>query len=136
MFRTQLPRLYELPDLIADRISPNAYFPADFETRLHGEPSPLSLFVCWEKKFQFLDEGAWKALKNEAAPYLTRRDPRRGWHQLFDIRPGRRVWTAEEHWVLDSLLHSSVDHEDARSRGYPRFQTDFVRSKDNQHLGF
>ena len=85
MFRSRLPRLYELRDLIPDLASPDAYFPADFETRLMGEPSPLSVFDCWEKKLQFLDEEAWKALKNEAAPYLTRRDPRRRWRQLFDI---------------------------------------------------
>jgi hypothetical protein len=85
MFRAQLPRLYQLRDLIADLASPDAYFPADFETRLQVEPSPLSVFACWENKLQFLDEESWKVLKNEAAPYLTRRDPRRGWHQLFDI---------------------------------------------------
>jgi hypothetical protein len=65
--RRQLPRLFELRDLIADPASPDEYF-QDFETRLQGEPSCLPVFVCWERKLQFLDEEAWKALKNEATP--------------------------------------------------------------------
>ena len=84
MFRAQLPRLYELLDLIADPASPKAYF-QDFETKLQVEPLCLPVYACWEKVFQILDEDAWKALKDEAAQYLTCRDKRRGWHQLFDI---------------------------------------------------
>lgn len=84
MFRAQLPRLYELLDLIADPASPKAYF-QDFETKLQVEPLCLPVYACWEKVFQILDEDAWKAQKDEAAQYLTCRDKRRGWHQLFDI---------------------------------------------------
>ena len=84
MFRAQLPRLYELLDLIADPASPKAYF-QDFETKLQVEPLCLPVYACWEKVFQILDEDAWKAQKDEAAQYLTCRDKRRGWPQLFDI---------------------------------------------------
>ena len=83
MFRIQLPRLYELRDLIADRTSPDAYF-HDFETLLQDDLA-MAAFVRWEQKLQHLDAHAWKALKDEASQYLTRRDPRRGHHQLFDI---------------------------------------------------
>jgi hypothetical protein len=83
MFRIQLPRLYELRDLIADRTSPDAYF-HDFETLLQDDLA-RAVFIRWEEKLQLLDAHAWKALKDEASQYLIRRDPRRSHQQLFDI---------------------------------------------------
>jgi hypothetical protein len=84
MFRAQLPRVYELKDLIPDPDSPDAYF-KDFETRLQTSPLAKACFTGLEKKLQYLHEDAWTALKNEAAQHLTRRDLYRGWPQLFDI---------------------------------------------------
>src|ERR1022692_3041489 len=82
MFRAQLPRLHELRDLIPDTAR-DAYF-RDFETLLRGELAKAE-FVRWEEKLKYLDGDAWNALKDEASPYLTRKDPRRGYYQLFDI---------------------------------------------------
>jgi|ERR1035441_5310122 hypothetical protein len=83
MFRSHLPRLYELRDLIPDPDSPDAYF-QDFEAVLQDHLAK-AVFAGWERKVQDLDEDAWKTLKGEASQYLRCRDPRRGWYQLFDI---------------------------------------------------
>jgi hypothetical protein len=84
MFRTQLPRVYELRDL-TDPASPDAYF-QDFENRFQDRPDWRRAFIRWEKEFQGLDSHAWAFLKSEASQYLVRKDPGgRGSHQLFDI---------------------------------------------------
>jgi hypothetical protein len=83
MFRAQLPRLYDLRDLTADTASRDAYF-HDFEALLRDELARAA-FVRWEQKLQCLDGDAWKALKDEASQYLTRRDACRGYYQLFDV---------------------------------------------------
>lgn len=84
MFRTQLPRIYELWDLISDPASPDAYF-HDFEDRFQNRPDWRQAFVCLEKELQGLDNDAWGALKSEASPYLVRRHLSRAWEQLFNI---------------------------------------------------
>ena len=85
MFRTQLPRIYELWDLISDPASPDAYF-HDFEDRFQNWPDFRQVFIRWQKELQGLDGGAWGFLKSEVSPYLIRRDQSgRGWQQLFDI---------------------------------------------------
>jgi hypothetical protein len=85
MFRAQLPRVYELRDLIADLASPVSYF-QDFENRFQDRPDWRRAFVCWEKEFQGLDNDAWTFLKSEASPYLVHKDRiGRGWQQLFNI---------------------------------------------------
>jgi hypothetical protein len=80
VYRKQLPRLYELKDLIADPSALNAYF-RDFERKLR-EPELLLEACRWEEQLEGLDADAWRCLKSEATPYLERRDPGRGWHQL------------------------------------------------------
>jgi len=84
MFRTQMPRIYELRDLIPDPRSPDAYFQnfdenvQDFHVR--------QIYARWETELQGLDEDAWEFLKCEASPYLIHKDRSgRGWQQLFDI---------------------------------------------------
>jgi hypothetical protein len=83
VFPAQLPRLYELRDLIADPTSPDAFF-QDFENKLqHAEIR--CVYERHEKSLRGLDDNAWSFLKSEATPYLTTKDAGRGWHQLFDI---------------------------------------------------
>ena len=87
MFRTQLPRIYELWDLISDPASPDAYFPQNFETLLQTS-LPMAAYTHIEKKLQYLDVDAWKPLRDEASQYLTVKDPKRGWQQLFENLEG------------------------------------------------
>lgn len=79
-----LPRLNELRAHIHDANDPNAYF-RDFENSLREIPPKLKQFRDLETELQLLDSDAWTYLKAEAIPYLTRRDPNRGWEQLFNI---------------------------------------------------
>ncbi len=80
LFRAQLPRLFELKDLCKDK--PQRYFP-DFVNVLCSSAT-FALYRSWEQTLQCLDDAAWKALKDKAAPRLVLRDRRRGWHQLFE----------------------------------------------------
>jgi hypothetical protein len=83
-FRSQLPRFYELKDLLNDPLHPDAYFHTldDFLKNRSG----FETFTLWENELRGLDPVAWESLKNKASPYLTRRDKNgRGWQQLFDI---------------------------------------------------
>jgi hypothetical protein len=82
-FRSQLPRFYELKDLITDPSAPTPYFQG-LEDRLQT-PEWFAVFSAWEKQFQGLDNKAWELLKTEAVPYLDKKDPCRGWQQLYDI---------------------------------------------------
>jgi hypothetical protein len=85
MFRAELPRLYELRDLIADPSSKNAYF-QNFEDRLRDSPHHvMRIYSDWEKDLDAMDDTAWLSLKTEAAPRLMARHSNRGWEQLFDI---------------------------------------------------
>jgi hypothetical protein len=80
--RSQLPRFYELKDLLVDPSHPDAYFQS-FENLLRDE-SCFDTFARWEKELQGLDTDAWQCLKGKASPYLKRKDNCRGWQQLFD----------------------------------------------------
>jgi hypothetical protein len=84
MFRSRLPRLYELKDLIADPSSPAAYF-QNFEKDLRDSEHVREVYGHWERALQCLDDQAWLYLRNEALPYLMVRDGGRGWHLLFNI---------------------------------------------------
>ncbi len=85
MLRTELPRLCELRDLIADPSSPDAYF-HNFDSYLQDSNNVREIYDRWEKDLQGLGDNAWGFLKNEASPYLVRKDRSgRGWQQLFDI---------------------------------------------------
>jgi hypothetical protein len=83
MFRKQWPRIYELWDLIADPSSPDAYLPE--EDVLRSSSLAQEFYASLEKELQGLDEDPWKSLRSEAARYLSVRDKRRDWHQLFNI---------------------------------------------------
>lgn len=82
-FRSQLPRFYELKDLLNERSHPDAYFQS-FEDRMQDE-TWFDTFSLWEKELQALDPMAWEFLKSKARPYLKRRENGRGWQQLFDV---------------------------------------------------
>ena len=84
MFRQEMPRVYELRDLITDPSKPCAYF-QDFDDSIRDEPSKKRIWLAREREFQRLDPESWQFLKNEALPYLMTRDPRRKWQQLIAI---------------------------------------------------
>jgi hypothetical protein len=83
--RNELPRLFELKDLIEDPSHPDAYF-RDFEHMLQ-DPSCFETFTGWEKELESTDPVAWDDLKRKSARYLEHRDRKkgRGWQQLFDV---------------------------------------------------
>lgn len=84
MLRMEMPRVYELRDLIADRSNPSAYFQT-FDDSLRHAPSKKLVWLAREREFQRLDDESWQFLKNEALPYLMARDAQRGWQQLISI---------------------------------------------------
>lgn len=84
MFRSKLPRLYELKDLITDPSSPCAYF-QNFEEKLQQSDHVMDVYGRWERALQSLDESAWLYLSHEALPHLVVRDSSRGWQSLFNI---------------------------------------------------
>lgn len=93
MFRSEMPRVYELQDLIADRSASNAYF-QKFDTTLRGEPEKRKTWLARERTFQRLDQKAWTFLKKEAQPYLTKPDSKgRGYQQLISML--NQAWAYE-----------------------------------------
>jgi hypothetical protein len=118
MFRGQLPRLYELRDLIDDPSSPDAYF-QNFDKHIQDSTNARDIYDRWEKDLQSLDNGAWEFLKNEASPYLTHRDHGgRGWQQLFDILNQARAYNYFENIGASKL------------RFIPRARQDSTRTPD------
>ena len=84
MCRNELPRAYELRDLVADPTKPDAYF-SDFNASLQQHPEKKAIWLAREREFQQLDPASWRYLKEEAFPYLARRDPGRGWEQFVAV---------------------------------------------------
>jgi len=81
-FHREFPRFYELKDCIANPGTPDAYF-QNFDANL--EKSWIrEVYLRWEWALQALDVDAWKQLKADVVPRLTRRDHGRGWQALFD----------------------------------------------------
>lgn len=98
MSRSELPRVYELIDLIEDRAHHNSYF-QNFEHSIEEGVEKRSVWLAREKELQRLDRNAWEFLKNEAFPYLTARNHRgRGWEQLISILNQTRAYN----FLLDS----------------------------------
>lgn len=89
MFRSEMPRVYELRDLIEDQDSPRACFPNFDKFILDQDPSLDSMKQVWlayEREFQRLDAASWKNMKDEARPYLNSfSDEGRGQEQLISI---------------------------------------------------
>jgi hypothetical protein len=83
VYRKELPRVFELHDLVQPSSSPEAYFP-DFEKSLSEIRPKLKQFRDIEHDLRGLDAEAWAFLKSEVAPLLASKDPKRGWQSLFD----------------------------------------------------
>ena len=85
MFRQEMPRVYELQDLISDRSASGAYF-QNFDHSIRDEPEKRKTWLARERVFQRLDPESWQFLKSEANPYLEKRNTRgRGHQQLISI---------------------------------------------------
>ena len=84
-FRNELPRVYELRDMLEDPSHPDA-FPQDLEETL-GNSRALGAFRKLERWLDELDDAAWQDLREKAAPRLVskQRKSGRGWQALFDI---------------------------------------------------
>jgi hypothetical protein len=83
MYRRELPRIFELHDLIMPSSSPDAYF-RNFEKSLSEIRQKLKQFRDIEGDLQGLDADAWTFLKSEVAPLLRVKHSTRGWQALFD----------------------------------------------------
>ncbi|MCY4374768.1 MAG: hypothetical protein OXC31_13425 [Spirochaetaceae bacterium] len=85
-FRNELPRVYELKDMLDEPSHPDAYF-QDFEEGLENSTSKLNAFRGLERLLDALDDTAWQDLSQRAAPLLVsqERESGRGWQALFDI---------------------------------------------------
>lgn len=85
MYRQEMPRVYELQDLISDRFAPNAYF-QNFDNSVCLESEKRKTWLSRERVLQRLDPDAWKFLKSEAKPYLKSQNTMgRGHQQLISI---------------------------------------------------
>ena len=76
---SELPRLYELQEQLGSIPPWDAY---SFDAG--DNPVALKHFRDLETDLQGLDAKAWRVLKSEVIPLLTRRDGVRGWQPLFD----------------------------------------------------
>jgi hypothetical protein len=84
VYRNELPRVFELHDLVRSPRPPDAYFD-DFQKSLAEVPQKLRQFRDIEHELEGLDTTAWSDLKAEAAGRIAARDHNRGWQALFDI---------------------------------------------------
>src|SRR5260370_40502379 len=78
VYRKELPRVYELHDLITTPRPPEAYF-RDFDQSLADYPQKRKHFRDIESDLQELDAAAWAFLKADVASLLTAKDTKRGW---------------------------------------------------------
>ncbi|MCJ8141905.1 hypothetical protein MKI84_03160 [Ancylobacter sp. A5.8] len=83
MFRGQLPRIYELSDLIATPAPAGAYF-HNLNASLAAIPQKLKQYRDIEAELQVLDYDAWACLKAKVEPDLKRKDALRAWEQAFN----------------------------------------------------
>ena len=98
MSRPDLPRVYQLIDLIEDRAHHDSYF-QNFEHSIEEGAEKRSVWLAREKELQRLDRESWDFLKNEAFPYLTARSHcGRGWEQFISILNQARAYN----FLLDS----------------------------------
>ena len=83
-FRNELPRVYELKDMLENPSHPDAFFQGLKDL---GKPRVLDAHRKLESWFDVLDGAAWQTLKLKAKPHLVSRQRQsgRGWQELFDI---------------------------------------------------
>ncbi len=84
MCRRELPRIYELRDLLPASPPADAYF-CDLDRSLAEIPQKLKQYRDIERDLSGLDPAAWAFLKSELKPLLVARADKRGWQALFDI---------------------------------------------------
>lgn len=86
MSRQELPRTYELYNLIVDSDFSHAYF-QNFDDSIRCEPDKKRFWIKREKDFKCLDPSAWENFKRKIknSNYLNRPNPKRGWQQLVEI---------------------------------------------------
>ncbi|MDE2925945.1 MAG: hypothetical protein OXT71_06050 [Acidobacteriota bacterium] len=84
-FRNELPRVYELKDMLEDPCHRDAFF-QDLEQTLE-EPRARAAFRKLERWLDVLDDAAWQTLKLKAVPHLVsrQREIGRGWQEHFDV---------------------------------------------------
>lgn len=83
VYRIELPRIYELRDLVPDPAPANAYF-QNLDRSLSEIPQKLRQYRDLEQDLAGLDSAAWTFLKSEVTPLLLVKDEKRGWQPLFD----------------------------------------------------
>ncbi len=112
MWRNEYPRLYELY-VASERSDPDNYFTKGFE-RIYADDRDATRrsFRSLEGALERLDEEAWKQLVRKTLGFVTRKDPRRGWSQLFDH------------------LYEAFGYELLANRGYTAIQ--FIDKGDEQ----
>lgn len=123
MCRKELPRVYELIDLIEDRAAPNAYF-QNFESDFRVARQMRQVWRAREAELDKLDKKAWDFLKDEARPYLTQRDPRRGWSQLISTLNQARAYAH-----LQDIGCSNLRFIRRRSKKTPDLEADLNGGK-------
>jgi len=83
MLRNELPRVYELRDLIEEPNARTAYF-QNFDNSTPDKSLKKRFWLSREEEFQRLDSDSWEFLKNKARYYLEKGQPNgRGWEQLI-----------------------------------------------------
>jgi hypothetical protein len=117
VMRDPLPRIFELKDLQADSLHPDAFF-RDFEQSLRDEQNKYAAFVKLERQLAVLDPDAWEDLKHRAAGFLQTRIDGRGWQALFDV-----FSEALGYVYLRSIGTTNI-------RFIPRAQTPNIRTPD------
>lgn len=102
MYRRQLPRIYELRDLIPMPRPSDAYF-SNLDESLAENPRKLKQYRDIENDLRGLDPAAWAFLKSELRPLISTRDAERGWQPLFD-----KLNQAKAYNYLKSLGYKAV----------------------------
>jgi hypothetical protein len=83
VYRKELPRIYELRDLLPDPVPTRAYF-QNLDKSLSEIPQKLWQYRDLEQDLAGLDPTAWAFLKSEVTPLLVVKHEKRGWEPLFD----------------------------------------------------
>jgi hypothetical protein len=108
VYRRELPRVFELRDLVGQSLSPDAYFQS-FEQSLSEIPQKLKQFRDIERDLQGLDADAWTFLKGEVAPLLAAKTFKaRLAIAVRQAQPGQGVQLSEECWISKYPLRSAV----------------------------
>ncbi|MGD0017057.1 MAG: hypothetical protein ABSC38_06050 [Verrucomicrobiia bacterium] len=112
MWRNEFPQLYKLYEA-SDRSHADNYFTKGFD-RIYANDrdGTRRSFGPLERALERVDNEAWKQLVGKALGFVTQKDHRRGWSQLFDH------------------LYEAFGYELLANRGYTSIQ--FVDRGDEQ----